>query len=220
MKLVLRWLGVLSVIRWTLACNSVLGIDPAALDPDAGPSPDGQSAVGDSGAGPQAPEPLTCNHYCDVVMQNCQGTNLEYLTRDICMGICPVFELGTRIDDTANDTLGCRLWHANSASLEPDVHCRHAGPVGGDRCGGLCPAFCNIDTAYCSGANTAYDGGLTVCEGACAAYPYVTGLDAGDLGSENGDTLNCRLWHLESAFAPGAAAFHCPHTALVSDKCK
>ncbi len=208
-------LAVLAVAGWSLACNALLGIDPATLDPDAGATADGAFATG----GPDSSEPLNCSHYCAVITQNCQGANLEYLTQDICLSMCPIFELGTRIDDTGNDTLGCRLWHANSASTQPDFHCRHAGPTGGDRCGGLCESFCNLDTTFCAGANAAYEGGIGGCQGSCAAFPYVAGADAGDLTFDNGDTLNCRLWHLEAAFAPGAAAFHCPHTAVVSDKC-
>jgi hypothetical protein len=192
------------------ACNAVLGINEASLESEAG-APD---------AGSDAPEQLDCNHYCDVVMANCTGANQEYLTRDICVSMCPVFELGT-ISDSLQDTLGCRLWHAHAAAEAPEIHCVHAGPLGGDHCGLPCEAFCNLDTTYCAGPNAVYDGGFRGCLEDCSAFQYSVGPDAGDLAQESGDSLNCRLWHLESAYASDAAAtFHCPHTAVVSSMCQ
>jgi hypothetical protein len=201
-----------------VACNSILGIDSASPEPDAaGSGDDGGSTEADAG------EPLTCDHYCTVITQNCTDANQEYLTKDICMSMCPVFELGKGIADSLDDTLGCRIWHANAAAAAPEFHCRHAGPLGGDHCGDACEAFCNLDTTYCSGATSAYDAGFSGCLGVCNpnnGYGYLV-ADAGDLTLSSGDTLNCRLWHLESAYAsPTEATFHCPHTALVSSMCQ
>lgn len=197
------------------ACNAVLGIDPATEEPADGGG-GGSEAASDAGVS------LSCASYCNLVMQNCTGDNQEYLTQDICTKMCPVFELGNGIADSLDDTLGCRIWHAQAAAAAPQIHCRHAGPLGGDHCGDSCEAFCNLDTSYCTGNNTAYDGGFQSCMGVCqgmTGYPYEV-ADAGDLTMSSGDTLNCRLWHLESAYASDpAAAVHCPHTALVSSMC-
>jgi len=201
------------------ACNAVLGIDPATREPSEGGTTEGGGATD---AGSDAAETLSCASYCSIVMQNCTGTNQEYLTKDICMNMCPVFELGNGIADSLDDTLGCRIWHANAAAEAPQIHCRHAGPLGGDHCGDPCEAFCNLDTSYCTGANSAYDGGFAGCMGVCNGgtdFSYDV-ADAGDLTMSSGDTLNCRLWHLESAYeSASSAAFHCPHTALVSSMC-
>jgi hypothetical protein len=195
-------------------CNAVLGIGEASPEP----APGDDGAVTDDG-GMDGPEPNTCNHYCDVIMQNCQGANQEYLSRDICMAMCPVFELGA-ISDSLTDTLGCRIWHANAAGPAPQIHCPHAGPLGGQHCGDQCEAFCNLDTSYCTGTNSAYDGGEPTCLAACPKYMYVIALDAGDLTSTAGNTLNCRIWHLESAYTSSMAAqYHCPHTSEHSDMC-
>lgn len=204
-----------------VACNAILGIDSATPEPDAG---DGGGNGGDGGGGgSDAGQPLTCDEYCKVITANCSGPNAEYLTPDICKSMCPVFELGKGIADSLDNTLGCRLWHANAAAAAPQIHCRHAGPLGGEHCGDQCEAFCDLDTTYCSGTNTAYDGGFPGCKGVCNpnnGYDYII-ADAGDLTLASGNTLNCRLWHLESAYAStGAAMVHCPHTALVSSMCQ
>jgi len=207
------WCVAVLLAGSALACNAVLGIDEASPEP-AGDG--GTGGTGDSGG----PEPLTCGHYCDVIMKNCTGANQEYLTRDICVSMCQVFDLGT-ISDSADDTLGCRIWHADVAAESPAIHCRHAGPLGGQHCGDTCQAFCDLDTTYCSGAESAYDGGLSACRGTCPGYAYDIGPDAGDLTTESGDTLNCRLWHLETAYGSSAAApIHCPHTGLDSATCQ
>jgi hypothetical protein len=217
MRRVFACLGLAVTCAALTACNAVLGINEATLESDAGQ--DGSSS-GASDAGADGPERLDCAHYCDVIMANCAGPFQEYLTRDICISMCPVFELGT-ITDSLQDTLGCRLWHAHAAAEAPDIHCPHAGPLGGDHCGDACQAFCNLDTAYCAGPISAYDGGFRGCLGACPAFTYSVGPDAGDLTEESGDSLNCRLWHLESAYASAAAStIHCPHTAVDSTMCR
>jgi hypothetical protein len=190
---VLVGIGAAAVI----ACNSVLGIDAANPDPNE----------------------LTCGHYCDLVMANCTGANAEYLTRSDCDQMCPVFDLGM-VGNTMTDTLGCRLTHANAAANQPDVECRLAGPLGGGACGDPCESFCSLDTVYCMPPRpVAYDGGIVDCMGACPAYPYLG--DAGDTTETAGNTLNCRLYHLESAYASDMASItHCPHTAVVSAVCK
>jgi hypothetical protein len=44
--------------------------------------------------------------------------------------------------------------------------------------------------------------------------------DAGDTTLESGNTLNCRLWHLETAYTSDEfGTFHCPHTRRVSSTC-
>jgi hypothetical protein len=190
-----------------VGCNGLLGIGAASLEDEAG--------------APTNTTQLTCASYCAVVMQNCTGANAEYLTADICNSMCPAFELGTTIADSADDTLGCRTFFANQAAQTPDTSCRMAGPLGGNHCGtNPCSPFCDQDIAYCTGDKpVAYDGGVPTCLSACGAYPYLVG-DAGDTTTESGNTLNCRLWHLETAYTSDSyGQIHCAHTAQVSSTC-
>ncbi len=199
------------LVAWTLACNSLLGIGAATLES----GDDG----GDAGT---VPGELTCEHYCDVVMQNCTGPNAEYLSRPICVSMCPAFEINATAGDTADDSLGCRLFFASAAASTPVTSCRFAGPLGGGHCGSNpCAPFCALDVNYCaSPLPVAYDGGTTDCEKDCKGYPYLV-ADAGDTTLESTDTLNCRLWHLETAFTSSKfGSFHCPHTAQVSSTCQ
>jgi hypothetical protein len=211
-----------------LACNAVLGIGAATLEPDAG---DDGGAVGRA---------LSCDYYCRTITQNCTGPNAEFEgTEDagsICQTVCPSYDVGHAgvIGPTDDDSLGCRIFYAEKAAAAPDVNCRFAGPMGGGKCGvDPCRLFCALDMAYCTSpplsatpcsatvtsSCTPY-GSSTECLQDCrgdAGYPYVlTGSDLLDTT----DTLNCRVYHLENAYGTsGAQGFHCPHTAKISDTC-
>jgi hypothetical protein len=210
----MKWGGWLGVAGGALAaaligCNGLLGIGAASLESEDGGSPDASNMP-------------NCTTYCSVIMQNCTGNNAEYLSAAICASMCPAFETSTTIADTANDTLGCRMYFANQAAQTPATSCRFAGPLGGGHCGGNpCSSFCDLDMGYCTGDKPVpYEGGIPGCQSGCATYPYLT-VDAGDTTSDNGNTLNCRLWHLETAYTnDDFGKFHCPHTELVSSLCK
>jgi hypothetical protein len=221
----LACLAIFVAARVIAGCNSVLGIERATLEADAG---------GDAAGTVEGAASLTCSNYCAVMMQNCTGEYLEYLSNDVCMTMCMYLPIGQyySLDDEPDnvDTLGCRLWHAHSAALHPEVHCRHAGPLGADLCGGPCGPFCSLDWNYCTDDNDipVYDGQVTGCEGVCESdggLPYVE-ADSGDMVGpsgamiETGDTLNCRLWHLETAISLDMPETHCPHTAEQSATCR
>jgi hypothetical protein len=209
-----------------VACNAVLGIERATL------ADGGAAVVTDDGAGGTT---LTCPNYCDIMMQNCTGKNQEYLSRDVCLALCKYMLVGVSYPAGMTpdnvDTLGCRLWHANVAATAPDAHCRHAGPLGADLCGGPCAPFCSLDWRYCTDDKgiQVYSGQVPGCEGVCmsdaGAFPYVRG-DSGDLVDpsgtmiEMGNTLNCRLWHLETAIDKNLPDPHCLHTGEQSATCK
>jgi hypothetical protein len=218
----------------TLAgCNTLLGISRATLEPDDAGS-DANAPADDGGATSDGADPLTCSNYCAVMMQNCSGPYLEYLSNDVCMKMCgymtagQFYPLGTEPDNV--DTLGCRLWHAHTAATNPEVHCRHAGPLGSDLCGGPCQPFCSLDWHYCTDDNAiaVYDGQVVGCESVCGTdggFPYLEG-DSGDIVDpsgnmiEMGNTLNCRLWHLETGIDEDMPEIHCPHTGLQSQTCQ
>jgi hypothetical protein len=193
-------------------CNAILGISAAIAETDA--------ETGDAYV--DAAPALTCDFYCATIMQNCQGSNAEYVNTATCMTACPIFEPGTTdTTDTMDDTLGCRIYSALAAAGDPGYQCRRAGPAGGGHCGDPCEAFCNLDTAYCAPPNPVAYSSVGACDAACkkGGFPYLTGA-VGDLTLESGDTLNCRIYHLEAAMQSGSAAsFHCPHTEAVSPVC-
>lgn len=206
-----------------LGCNAVLGITKAnEVDLDAG-----------TDAGPvDAGTP--CEQYCGAIMQACTGLNQEYLDVGTCVAMCKHFEPGIT-GDQSGDSLACRVYHTRAATLgDPGTHCRHAGPLGGQVCGtDLCESFCSLGFALCQDI-LPYDGGLLGCEQQCTAANFdYREFDAGDLKFPNatggfsefqtGNTLNCRIYHLESAYDPTndvARTTHCPHLAVDSTQCR
>jgi hypothetical protein len=190
-----------------LACNAVLGIDAASVDP----------SLADGGGTP-------CDSYCASVMANCTGANQEYLDSATCLAMCRHFEPGVS-GDTTQDSLACRTYHAGAAATDPDFHCRHAGPVGGGVCGtDPCAPFCLLDFALCGDmASPPYSGGESGCHAACTASLTYQTSGTGDLTQSTGNTLNCRIYHLESAYEPNnpdAKTTHCRHTAIQSATCQ
>jgi hypothetical protein len=202
----MRRAGVLAALLALSGCNSVLGIDKAALEDD----------------------PTSCDHYCNLVMANCTDVNAEYISRDVCMAMCPKFDRGSP-GDQSGDSRACRIYHATAAADDPATHCRHAGPLGYPACQpNPCQPFCLLDLALC-GQQTSppYPDEVSctkTCEGgADAGYGYLTTGGASDINHTNDNTLNCRLYHLESAYNPDDSTnpgTHCPHTAAQSAFCK
>jgi len=212
-----RWAVLCSLpvaVGAALGCNGLLGIGPASREAD------------EAGAA----QSLTCQYYCQTIVQNCAQANAEFLGGEdptaLCMSMCPALDVGTAIAATNDDTLGCRIFYAEQAATDPVTNCRFAGMLGGGKCGSDgCQVFCSLDVNYCTSAllggqiPTPY-----TSQGDCLAtcgdggYPYLT-QDAGDL-LEGTNTLNCRFWHLENANGSTAAGqFHCPHTQRVSMTC-
>jgi len=141
-----------------------------------------------------------------------------------------LYDLGNEPDNV--DTLGCLLWHASFAAAHPETHFRHAGPLGADLCGGPCEPFCAQDWHYCTDDNgvSVYNGQVSGCLSVCsgdagAPYSYIEG-DSGDMVDPGGNmitqgnTLNCRLWHLETAIQKSLPMTHCPHTGQQSMTCQ
>jgi hypothetical protein len=229
-------LGSAGATAGLAACDGVLGIEKATWAQDASPDASG---------------PMDrCTVYCRTVNANCTGVsplhNQEYLATDpaanidVCLAMCqyiadpPDSSYPFPGPDPPNeDTLGCRLWHAQRAgTANPETHCRHAGPLGSELCGANpCRAFCNFDLSYCAEQSNVpvYGNSQATCLADCAGdagFPYISGTSAGDLIDQNhnayqsGNTLNCRLWHLETAIQKNLPVVHCPHTDEQSSQCK
>jgi hypothetical protein len=215
------WIAVGGSIAAAMAilvgCNAVLGIDEAKIDPALDGAVDGSS--GDDGGG----GPATCAGYCAAIMQNCTGKDQEYVRVETCLEMCKHFEPGI-LGDMSNDSLECRNYHAHVAADDPDLHCRHAGPLGGGTCGtNVCNPYCALVSALCGSMMPPPYPSESACKTSCMGFTYLDQGDAGDLTfTAQSDTLNCRIYHLESAYDPtnnAAASTHCPHTGVVSAPC-
>lgn len=187
-------------------CNGVLGITEAKLDNSLA-----DAATGDTGTSTLR---YDCPSYCDAIAKTCTGARLQYTGQAACLEMCHHFDTGSP-GDQAGDSLACRVYHTTAAAKDPDTHCPHAGPLGGTHCGDLCEAFCLLDSAICRDF-PAYKSEAE-CRSICPKYPYVSATDGGVLSLQNGPTLNCRLYHLESATEDRQT--HCPHTSLSNVHC-
>ena len=150
----------------------------------------------------------TCDAYCDVVMANCTGENVQYGSRDECIDYCENvagWEPG-EAGAVDGNSIGCRIYHGGDpASTDPATHCPHAGPSGGGVCGSWCDNYCELMGNNCSDVY-ADD---AECQTACGGFN-----DTGNAGDVEYDTVQCRIYH---AGAPAAtdAATHCPHAQEV-----
>jgi hypothetical protein len=194
-------------------CNAVLGIDVATLEAGA------------------VVDPTSCDFYCDTVMANCSGNTPEYVNRDICLAMCQKFDPGLA-GAQVGDSRACRIAHAQAAASTPESECRSAGPVGFPHCAlDPCRPFCSLVEALCATVPPPppppYGGNEGDCVAACmsgrdAGFRYDFGPGASDIPVQGSNTLNCRIYHIESAYdpnTPGAAQTHCQHTEVISATC-
>jgi hypothetical protein len=176
---------------------------------------------GMAGTGGMMAVSLDCTSYCTEVMADCTGANEQYKDMAGCMGVCASFPAGT-IADMSGDTLGCRLYHGGVPSKTmPDMHCSHAGPLGGPGdpatagpCGDSCEAFCNAAVKVCPAAWT----DAAACKTDCATFAKdATPYSTADTGKND---IGCRMYHLSVASSSTANAMtHCPHIVKASATC-
>jgi hypothetical protein len=72
-----------------------------------------------------------CEGFCTVVMSACTDANAAYPSLNECLTSCALFDDTEPYDisDVAGNTLACRLYHAQVASVDPVTHCPHTKPV-------------------------------------------------------------------------------------------
>lgn len=233
---VVRWacLGLLGVLG---ACGEVLDLQEARLDPTLGaagaaggdgvaPSP-GAAGAGalrdagadesdgggesDGGADPDAGTP--CERLCSTVLAACPDRASEdavsyavYDSRFTCLEQCTRLPLGEPDDQTGNSVY-CRLNNAALAELLPGERasaCPAASAGGDGICGDNCEGYCVLMAQICPGSFTSAE----ACRRDCASVPDVGGFDIHDI---EGNTLQCRLYHLAAATV--SPINHCPHAA-------
>lgn len=182
------------------------------------------SACGSSSSN-SSTDPLSCANYCATVATACTGANNQYafIDNQDCNTYCNAvhWNAGTVDPNAHEDTLGCRVAHAQLAANPgpASVHCWHAGPTGGNLCGNYCENYCELALEACQGANQLYPDKPT-CLTACAGIAVSTQLSA-----QTGNDIQCRIWHLSEALIgkqlgnAALVATHCPHGRVTSAVC-
>ncbi len=203
-------LACVALLAGAGACADVLGFEPATLDPawiggDAGSARRGSDAP-DAGAS----APSLCDRYCDTVLAACgrdeDGTNYAvYDSRFTCMAQCGWLDPGAAVAQAGN-SVNCRLSSALVALQFPGERataCPAAGPGGDGVCGTNCEGYCALLSAECGGVVD-----TSSCASRCAQIPDLGGFDTSQI---QGDSLQCRLYHLQAASV--SPLNHCPHAA-------
>jgi hypothetical protein len=178
-------------------------------------------ATGDSDA---------CQSYCTAVVNNCTGKYEQYRTTAQCMEVCKQLPPGATGDESVN-TVECRARQAFFAESEPAVYCKSAGPLGADKCGSNCAAYCSLMQVECTAGSTAgnlelsYFDSTDDCMKACNGLPADPGGPAQYSSSPTavpssyiGNNVFCRADHVVAALDQDAPTEHCPH-AMGGDPC-
>jgi hypothetical protein len=151
-----------------------------------------------------------CEEFCQVVLAACQNDengegHAVYDSSFSCERQCAMFPPGTAGDETGN-SLACRLQHARVALDFPGeraIECPAAGPGGDGICGSNCEGYCTLMGQQCGDF-----GDAATCPEECAD---VTDLGGFNVSQFEGNTLQCRFYHLSAALV--GPALHCPHAA-------
>ncbi len=197
---------------------------------DAGAGEDHGEAGAETAMGGGGEGPSLCDRYCSAVLANCTGQLEQYSSLTQCQEVCQRLPAGIVGDHDVN-TVECRLRQADFAMGEPLVYCKSSGPLGQDKCGSNCAAYCSLMQQTCTAASTAgnlepsYYVDNKSCLAACA------GLTPGQYdptaysssptampSSYVGNNVYCRTYHVAAALGENAPDEHCPH-ARGGDPC-
>lgn len=169
---------------------------------------DGAASAADAAA-EDGPLPLDCQTFCDVALDACPRAETEsvavYDSTFTCLRQCGAYAVGTPGDDSGN-TLACRMTHALIARDFPGERansCPAAGPGGNGVCGSNCEGYCNLMLQTCDTFTTDDE-----CQSACREVPDLGGFE---VSQNEGNSVQCRLYHLGAALA--SPTFHCPHAS-------
>jgi hypothetical protein len=153
-----------------------------------------------------------CSDYCKLVSDHCKD-HPQYAGTLDCERTClamPVGESGAM----SGNSIACRTSHAILAAEDAALHCPHAGPSGGDLCGGACESFCTLAVVLCTDQHEVWPN-VEACAGDCVQFPSDPPYDATVL---SGDSYACRLAHLTlAALQPEV---HCDHIRPDSPTCE
>lgn len=168
----------------------------------------------------------SCDAYCATITGACADEHLQYGSLDECRAACESLPLG-EASDRAENTVGCRAYHAGAALSDPQTHCAHAGPTGDGTCGasdsGICESYCAFFASGCEAAFVAQFGGdFRECADACLA----SGLEGAAGGSRytrstslDADGIACRVRRaLEAAMVgPVEGAEECAKASIARE---
>lgn len=171
--------------------------------------PSGPRCTGDPEAAP------TCPEYCKIQLAACDGELKQYETEAQCLGACAAFAPGNNADQTDN-TVGCRRYHAFSATLAPAQHCSHSGPTGDGHCGdtskvttghtGNCDSYCTLLAEACPTEFASEMVDAEQCMAQCVQLPEAAPDSKYSLANAAKSTgLSCRVLHTVRAFADETA---------------
>ena len=185
---------------------------------------------------------LSTAAYCDLMSNYCIEEVLH--NEDFCLAFVDDAVPGAMatgsLTDTSGNSLGCRMHYAllaETASGAGDESarlsaCEKASLTGGEICGSFCDNYCDLAMATCNRDNNSAYGGTPLfmdsgtppspsrshCESACAAYSddVLEGVSQTDQLFGYGDTVQCRIHHLQAAVVEGqdnanAYGLHCGH---------
>jgi len=214
-----------------VGCESLIGLEDRTLvdaQADGGDGPDadagntaradgGDAARADAGEGDTSSE--LCREYCAEVTKACTGDYAVYSSEALCLQVCAELPEG---DAPEGNTVMCRLEVARFIT-EPAADCPAAGPGGAGRCGENCESYCGLLDRVCEEYRSP---NVQRCIEQCAALrdrdkdpglgPDESRFEAESSTSRdhNGDTVQCRLFHVSAASAPLGASAHCWHAQL------
>ena len=171
---------------------------------DARTDGDGAPIEGDAATG------QTCAALCDQIEELCVGELRQYANKDECLTTCALYPPGEPGDHSEN-TLSCRLYHADLAIADPVPHCYHAGPSGGraGACGTACENYCLIMMPTCPDEFADEAECLEICAGYPDPDPY-------SIFESRTDTVACRIFHATRATADDG---HCGTASPDSSTC-
>jgi hypothetical protein len=161
-----------------------------------------------TGAADEAP---TCEQYCKIELAACDGELKQYVDEQQCLDVCATFAPGTNDDQTGN-TVGCRRYHAFSATLAAETHCSHSGPTGDGHCGdhgkvsegttGNCESYCALVAEVCPDEFEAEMLSAEQCMTKCVALDEAAADSKYSLSNaQKSKGLSCRILHAANAFA-------------------
>lgn len=145
---------------------------------------------------------IDCGVYCQNAMAACTSEVEIYETVAQCEAVCEVLEQVIPGDASelssdelpGTNTVSCRQYHSGAAVGDPQSHCPHTSPTGGQVCGGQtgpCESYCLLYDAACA----ATTGEITDCEASCGSL-FSEGLTQYAVGDIADDSLQCHVLQL------------------------
>jgi len=150
-----------------------------------------------------------CDAFCHLEMAECTAANgyPVYESEAQCLAVCGALTLG-HLGDTAENTVGCRMYHSYNSAVDPKVHCSHTGPGGDGHCGssalpktgntGNCESYCSLLETACKADFDASFADQAACQKDCVQLDGA-GPSLGYTTAATGDNVQCRLLHVSRA---------------------